>query len=182
MRNENDGFDSTAAGAQAAPSAAAATLTWYTPVRFDPALLRKLLEQHDALDHRVASLPARFGRDRDDALKAAHACAGQLHELRRQEALWIYPVMARSFAADPLAHRQLLNLRFVMNGLARRVLRSIDDLVRAMRHASDVAAAAACVVAALADYRHRNESELYTLYSLMDPRQTHRVAAQPLAR
>lgn len=181
MRNENEVLESSEPGRDA-EAAQPTTLNWYTPVRFDPALLRKMIEQHDALDQRVASLPDRFKRDRDEALKAAHTCAGLLHELRRQEALWIYPVMARSFATDPVARRQLLNLRFVMNSLARRVLRTIDDLTRTMRHASDIAAAVAAVTAALADYRQRNESELYTLYSLTDPRQPHRAAALPLAR
>jgi len=173
MRNENDSFELPRQEQAAAVAVAGGeTLTWYTPVRFDPGLLRKLLDQHTALGQHVASLPSRFGRDREDALKAAYACAGKLHELRRQEALWIYPVMSRNFAGDPVSRRQLLNLRFVMNGLARRVLRSIDELTRAMRLASDVAAATASVTAALAEYRQRNESELYTLYSLMDPRRS----------
>ena len=148
------------------------TLAWYTPVRFDPALLRRLLDQHDLLDARVASLPNRFRRDRQEAARAAQACASQLHELRRQEALWVYPVIAHSFASDSAARRRLLNLRFVMNGLARRVLRSVDELVQAMRAVSDIAAAVGTVAAALNEYRQRNESELYTLYCLMDPRQT----------
>jgi len=181
MRNEEEVLQSgpSVAGPPAVPVDA---LNWYTPVRFDPALLRKLIEQHEKLDERVASLPNLFGRDRAEALKTAQVCAGQLHELRRQEALWIYPVMARHFAGDAGAHRQVLNLRFVMNGLARRVLRAIDDLARAMRLASDVAAAAAAVVRALTEYRQRNEAELYTLYSLMDPRQPRSAAARVHSR
>lgn len=147
-------------------------LTWYTPVRFDPGLLRKLLDQHDMLDARVASLPNRFRRDREEAWRSAQACAGQLHDLRRQEALWVYPVIARGLASDPAARRRLLNLRFMMNGLARRVLRSIDELAQTMRQLTDIAAAVTMVASALAEYRKRNESELYTLYCLMDPRQT----------
>jgi hypothetical protein len=145
-------------------------LGWHTPVRFDPNLLRQLLAQHDALDRDLASLPDHAARDRDEAERIAVACACQLHELRRQESLWIYPLMTRHFDGDPIARRRLLNLRFVMNSLARRVLRQIDELTRALHQAGDIRAAAAAVTAALADYRQRNESELYTLYGLMDPR------------
>jgi len=146
-------------------------LAWYTPVRFDPAVLRKLVDQHDLLDARIASLPNWFRRNREEASHAAQACAGHLHELRRHEAPWIYPVIARNLASDPAARRRLLNLRFVMNGLARRVLRSIEELVQAMHQMTDIAAAFRSVASALAEYRQRNESELYTLYCLMDPRQ-----------
>src|SRR4051794_3187407 len=98
----------------AAPPAEAST--WHTPVRFDPGLIRKLLDQHDALDKRVAELPHRFRRDREEAWRGAQACAGHLHEVRRQEALWVYPVIARGLDSNPDARRQLLSLRFVMNG------------------------------------------------------------------
>jgi hypothetical protein len=168
------GLEHGSAENQHAPSAA---LTWYTPVRFDPGLLRKLLEQHDELEARVASLPNRFRRDREEAWRAAHACAGQLHELRRQEALWVYPVIAHGLANDAAARRRSVNLRFVMNGLARRFLRSIDELVQATRQLTDIAAAVTTAASALSDYRQRNESELYTLYCLMDPRQEQKLAS-----
>src|SRR5258707_1787307 len=81
MAKEDDVFDlahlarSLANGGAAPPNEA---LTWYTPVRFDPGLLRKLLDQHDTLDARVASLPDRFRRDQEDAARASHYCAGQV--------------------------------------------------------------------------------------------------------
>lgn len=173
MGKENEAFDLvqvarklTSNGTTQPPAA----LTWYTPVRFDPSLLRKLLDEHDVLDTRVASLRSRFRLNRDEAWRAAHACAGQLHELRRQEALWIYPVIAHGLAGDDAARRQLTNLRFMMNSLARRVLRSIEELARTIRQVADINAGVATVTHALAEYRQRNETELYTLYSLMDPR------------
>jgi hypothetical protein len=153
-------------GASTPPNEA---LSWHTPVRFDPGVLKKLLDQHDALDACVASLPNRFRHDPETAWRVAHACAGQLHELRRQEALWIYPVIAHGLDSDPAAMRRLLSLRFGMNGLARRVLRRIEELASAVRQVTDIAAAVATVATTLAEYRQRNESELYTLYSLMDP-------------
>lgn len=161
----------------AQPSPAAATAArrdaapdWQTPLRFDPQLLRQLLARHDALERELAALPDHAARDRDHAVRVAGTCAGLLHELRRQEALWIYPLMARRFGGDPVARRRLTDLRFAMNGLARRVLRQIDALSQALRQSGDVGSALAGVVAALADYRLRNESELYTLYSLTDAR------------
>jgi hypothetical protein len=93
-----------------------------------------------------------------------------LHELRRKEALWIYPVIAHGLTEDAGARRKLLNLRFLMNSLARRVLRSIEELARTIRHVADINGGVATVTHALAEYRQRNETELYTLYSLMDPR------------
>jgi len=147
-----------------------AALTWYTPVRFDPGLLKKLLDEHDLLDTRVAALPNRFRHDREEAWRSAHACAGQLHELRRQEALWLYPVIAHGLASDAAARSRLTSLRFVMNSLARRVLRSLEELAQTIRQVADINAGAATVSHALAEYRQRNETELYTLYSLMNPR------------
>jgi len=169
MGNEHDVSDLARGSAGATPDEA---LTWYTPVRFDPALLRRLLNQYDALDARLASLPHRFRRDAEDASRTATECAGQLHELRRQEALWVYPVIARGLANDAPTRRRLLNLRFVMNALARRVLRSIEEFACAARHSTDIAATVISMNCALTEYRQRNESELYTLYCLMDPHQS----------
>jgi hypothetical protein len=157
--------------------AAQEALTWYTPVRFDPGLLKKLIEEHDVIDARVASLPNRFRRDREEAWRATQACASQLHEVRRKEALWIYPVIAHGLTADAGARRKLLNLRFLMNSLARRVLRNIEELAHTIRQVTDINDGVATVTHALAEYRQRNETELYTLYSLMDPR---RVSAAAL--
>jgi hypothetical protein len=174
MGNDDNVFDFGRAHRTSTPPSEA--LTWHTPVRFDPGVLKKLLDQHDALDACVASLPNRFRRDPEQAWRVANACAGQLHELRRQEALWIYPVIAHGLDNDPSAMQRLLSLRFGMNGLARRVLRRIEELSNAVRQVTDIAAAVASVVKTLAEYRQRNESELYTLYSLMDPRRARVVA------
>jgi len=174
MGKEDDGFAPAHLASrmrERAAAPAAETLTWHTPVRFDPGLIRKLLDQHDALDTRIAELPSRFRRDREDAWSAAQACAGHLHEVRRQEALWVYPVIAHGLDDNAVARRQLLSLRFVMNGLARRALRGLEELAHAVRQLRDIGAPVTAVARAIAEYRQRNESELYTLYSLMDPRQ-----------
>jgi hypothetical protein len=151
----------------ASPSEA---LSWRTPVRFDPTLLKKLITRHDMLEARVASLAKDFKSNRAEAWRVTRDCAAQLHELRRAEALWLYPVLARGLNTDATAWRQLVKLRFVMNGLARRVLRDIEQLAHATRLASDIGPAIGEVSKALAEYRRRNESELYALYDLMDPR------------
>jgi hypothetical protein len=156
-----------------------AALTWYTPVRFDPGLLKKLLDEHDVLDTRIAALPNRFRRDREEAWRSAQACAGQLHELRRQEALWLYPVIAHGLDSDIAARSQLMSLRLMMNGLARRVLRSLEELARTIRQVADIHAGVTTVSHALAEYRQRNETELYTLYSLMNP---HRIPVAAASR
>lgn len=174
MGKEDEGFAPAHLASRMRERTAAETaeaLTWYTPVRFDPDLIRKLLDQHDALDTRVADLPNRFRRDREEASRGAQACAGQLHEVRRQEALWVYPVIAHGLNNNPDARRQLLSLRFVMNGLARRVLRGLEELTQAVRQLKDIGAPVSAVARSIAEYRQRNESELYTLYSLMDPRE-----------
>lgn len=158
------------APADSTTTAPAESISWRTPVRYDGTLLKKLITRHDALDARVAALPKEFRDNRAEAWRGARDCATQLHELRRAEALWLYPVLARGLAADQGIWRQLVSLRFVMNGLARRVLRSIDELSLATRQASDISAPIRVVMKALADYRHRNEAELYALYELMDPR------------
>jgi len=173
MGKENDAFDLVHIARKLTSNAGTqppAALTWYTPVRFDPSLLKKLLDEHDTLDTRVAALPNRFRRDREEAWRSAQACADQLHELRRQEALWLYPVIAHGLDSDTAARGQLTKLRFVMNGLARRVLRSLEELARTIRQVADINAGVSTVSHALAEYRQRNETELYTLYSLMDPR------------
>jgi hypothetical protein len=145
-------------------------ITWRTPVRFDPALLKKLITRHEQLEARVATLAHEFKSNRAEAWRVARDCATQLHELRRAEALWLYPVLARGLNADANAWRQLVKLRFAMTGLARRVLRDIEQLAQATRLSSDITSVIAAVTKALAEYRQRNESELYALYDLMDPR------------
>ena len=162
-------------GAHAASSEA---ISWRTPVRFDPTLLKKLITRHDALQARIAALAREFRSNRTEAWRVARECASDLHELRRSEALWLYPVLARGLASDQAMWRQLVKLRFVMNGLARRVLRSIDELALATRQAAEIAAPVAAVTRALAEYRRHNEAELYALYELMDPR----AAAVPTTR
>jgi len=151
-----------------APSSEA--ISWRTPVRFDPTLLKRLIDGHESLQTRVGTLADVFRGNRAEAWRIAHECAAQLHDLRRAEALWLYPVLARGLAADTSVWRQLVKLRFVMNGCARRVLRSLDELGSAARQSADIGQPVGAVLKEFAEYRRRNETELYALYDLMDPR------------
>jgi hypothetical protein len=157
-------------------------LTWHTPVRFDSGMLKRLIEQHLLLAARLDSLPERYTRNREDAWRGALACASLMRDLRRQEAMWIYPVIAHGIANDAKARRRLLNLRFQMNGLARRTLRQFEDLAVAARQANDFTAGVATAANCLREYRARNESELYTLYCLMDPRRASGFGITAMAR
>ena len=143
-------------------------LNWNTPVHFDASLVPRLIDQQRALSVRFAALAGELDKDPAVAERAVRECADQLHELRRHEALWLYPVIARGFAPDPIARRLVWQSRLVMLGLARRVLRRFDELGRAVRGGTDVTAAADHAATALAEYRRRNEAEMYPLYNLME--------------
>lgn len=147
---------------------ASMALSLNTPVHFDPALVTRLISQQDALSAHFAALVAELGKDPEASERAVRECADQLHELRRSEALWLYPVIARGFAPDPIARRLVWQSRLVMLGLARRVLRRFDELARAIRSGTEVTSAAEHATTALTEYQRRNEAEMYPLYNLME--------------
>ena len=147
---------------------AGTTLSWNTPVHFDPSLVPRLVAQHGELNTRFTALVAALGKDPEASERAVRDCADQLHELRRTEALWLYPVIARGFAPDPISRRLVWQSRLVMLGLARRLLRRFDELARATRSGTEVTSAAEHATTALAEYQRRNETEMYPLYNLME--------------
>jgi hypothetical protein len=142
---------------------------WNTPVRFDPALVQRLVSQYGELDAGFVALVGRIHSTSEEIRSTVHAGTARLQQLRRSEALWLYPVITKALADDPIASRQVSQLRMVLNGLARRVLRHIEELASAAQHGTAVSGAATLVTTALAEYRRRNESELYPLYDLMRP-------------
>jgi hypothetical protein len=150
---------------QTTPSSEA--LTWTTPVRFDATLVTRLINQHQDLNTHFATLVGHLDKD-PEAAEAVHDCANRLHELRRDEALWLYPVITRGVARDPIARRLFSLKRLVMLGLARNVLRCFDELELAVRRGNEIAVAADRAAKALAEYRWRSESQVYPLYSLME--------------
>jgi hypothetical protein len=144
-----------------------------TRVRFDPELLARLIAGHGELNARFATLLCRLDDDPQAAVGAIRDCAGRLHQLRRTEALWLYPVIAHGVEYDEDARRQLTRLRLVMVALTRRVIRRFESLLQAIINGTPTHAAAEDVSVVLAEYVQRNEAEIYPLYSLMGVRQNH---------
>ncbi|HZP67075.1 MAG TPA: hypothetical protein VFB32_12275 [Rudaea sp.] len=149
----------------ASPSGIA--LTWNTPVQFDPALVGHLVARYDELTAQFEAVMRRIEDDAAVAEREVRDCADRLHKLRHTESLKLYPVIARGLSPDPIARRLFWQSRLVMLGLARRVLRRFDELVRDLRTGSDVVASAEHVAKALKEYRQRNETEMYPLYNLV---------------
>lgn len=141
--------------------------TWNTSVQFDASLVARLVAQHDELNTRFAMAVDQLDKDPESAERTVRECANQLHDLRRTEALRLYPVIACSFEPDPAAQELASQSRLVMMGLVRRVLRLFDELVHAIRNGAEIPAAAHRVAAALTEYRRRNEGEMYPMYDLM---------------
>jgi len=145
-------------------------LTWNTPVQFDPTLVGELVAQYDELNAHFSALVNRLDMDPARAERAALDCANRLHRLRHAESLRLYPVIARGLSPDPIARRLFWQSRLVTLGLARRVLRRLDELARAIRTRNEIAAAAEHASSALLEYRRRNESTMYPLYNAVGVR------------
>jgi len=137
-------------------------------LRYDPDLVKDLLARHAALQRKLCSLLPLFEQNAPAAAEQVDAWAEQLHELRRWEAIRLYPVVSRGLCGDAVAERQWVILRFVVNGLAHRLLRSVEEL-SAVREPAAAPAAIQAVLDNLAAYRTRNETDLYPLYARMDP-------------
>jgi hypothetical protein len=162
-----------------APNGASDTLparvaiAWAMPVHFDATLVMRLVDQHRELNLRFDELVAEIHSDANVpanpqiAADAVRDCAGQLHDLRRAEALWLYPVIAREFAEDPVARRLFWQARLTMLSLARGLLRRFEELAQALQEGKTACHAADHVATAFAEYRRRNEAEMYPLYNLM---------------
>jgi hypothetical protein len=153
---------------QPAPVGPAVAL--HTPVQFDRALIRRLLHDHEALNARFAHLVCLIDTDVAAAVDAAGDCINRIHELRRSESTWLYPVIACGIDADPAARAQLMQLRLVMLTLARHAMRELENLVRAVREHDQPHAAAERASAPLAEYLRRSASEIYPLYDRMGAR------------
>ncbi|HET7064308.1 MAG TPA: hypothetical protein VFI49_08510 [Rudaea sp.] len=138
-----------------------------TRVPFDDGLLARLIAGHGELNARFAALLCSLEDDPQAAVCAIRDCASQLHELRRTEALWLYPVIARGVEYDEHARRQLVRLRLVMVALTRRLVRRLEELLQAVVSGSATRAAADEISATLSEYVERNEGEIYPLYRLI---------------
>ena len=142
-----------------------APITLTTAVHFDATLIERLAAAHRDLSERLIML--RSGGSTEGMWKDAHECATLLHDLRRNEALWLYPVIAHALSDDPPARGQFLQLRLLLNGNARRVMRRLEELAHAVRSGAGIVAAADNATRAAAEYRERTELELYPLYQII---------------
>jgi hypothetical protein len=143
-----------------------------TPAQFDPALVAQLITRYDELNVTFNAAMSQLESDPVAAERMTRECAEQLLKLRHIEAIRLYPVIGRSIWPDPVARRLFWQSRLVMLGLARRVLRRFDDLTRAMRSGAVSASTVDHFAKALAEYRQRNETEIYPLYALAGRRNT----------
>ena len=146
------------------------TPNWNTPVTYDPDLVGQLVNQYDELNAQFMTLSRQLNDDPAFVERAVLELADRLHRLRHAEALKLYPVISRALSGDPIARRLFWQSRLVTLGLARRALRRFDELARAVRNRSEVSAAAEHVVNALAEYRKRNESAMFPLYTAVGRR------------
>ena len=135
-----------------------------TPAQFDAALVANLSAQYGELDATFKAAVTQLKTDPDAAERMTRECAEQLLKLRHIEAIRLYPVIGRSIWPDPVARRLFWQSRLVMLGLARRVLRRFEDVTRAMRGGAVSDTAVDHFIKALAEYRQRNETEIYPLY------------------
>jgi hypothetical protein len=155
-----------------------AALNWNTKVQFDASLVGQLITQYRELNERFETLVAQIEGDAHAAEGRLHECSESLHKLRHAEALRLYPVIARGLSSDPITRRLFWQSRLVMLGLARRVFRRFDELGRAIRTRIELDAAADHAVKALAEYRRRNEAEMYPLYDLIGKRSVNRASTR----
>lgn len=156
----------TARDAASRPNGSGEHITLHTPVQYDQTLIARLLSAHEMLNARFAALLCELEREPAAVLPAIADCAAQLHELRRIESMWLYPLIARCIDSDAAARTQLMQLRLHMLTAARRLFRHFEELASAIRNDGDFRAAAAGLSAALSDYLRRNETEIYPLYDL----------------
>ena len=138
-----------------------------SPVQFDRTLVGRLVAAHEALNARFAQLLCLLDSNPVAAANATEECAVRLHELRRMEAIWLYPVIARGVDGDAAARMQLMRLRMVLLTLARRTMRQLDELMQAIRSGAQPKSAAERVSTPLAEYLRRSAFEVYPLYSLV---------------
>ena len=136
-------------------------ITWTSQVAYDPGLIERLVAANDRLRAAFARLVDAWpGADEAVAAAAGH-CAHELHALNRVEALRLYPVIARQFAAQPEALEAFTKRRLAVYGHGRKLLRFLEGATA--RHAADSGELRAAVEF-LGRYVAEKQSQLYPLY------------------
>lgn len=136
--------------------------------RFEPTLLPRLRTAHKALDARFGGLAGPIEREPAANIPGIEECARQFAAVRHIETVWLYPVLTQAVAADAGARAQFAELRLIGLMLARRVQRSFDELLQALRAEALVGDAALRLGSALGKYARHSEHAIYPLYELLE--------------
>jgi hypothetical protein len=146
---------------------ASETLNLHPPRGFDSTLTDRLLSMHDALNSRFAAILCMFECDATSAVTAIGALAGELQDLRRAEAMWIYPLIAKGVDADVDARRQLMRLRISLLAELRAIVRLLGEMSQELQAGTPCQSTADLISGSMIAFLRRGEMELYPLYNLV---------------
>ena len=136
-------------------------------VQFDPGLIERLVAANDRLRAAFARVVEAWqSADGELAAAAAH-CAHELHALNRIEAMRLYPVIARRYAAQPAALDAFTRRRLAVYGHGRKLLRFLEGT--AARGSADTAGMRAAV-GFLGRYVAEKQAQVYTAYLALGKR------------
>lgn len=138
-----------------------------SPSRYEPTLVPRLVAAQKTLISRFEELLPAIERNPGASGAAIDECARQFTAVRHIETVWLYPIVAQVADADADTRGQFAELRLVGLILARRVLRSFDELTQSIRAEVLAADAALRVARALAKYANHSERVVYPLYELI---------------
>ncbi len=143
------------------------TLNLHPPVGFDSTLTDRLLSMHDALNSRFATILCTFDRDPAATVAAIGFLANELQDLRRAEAMWIYPLIAKGVDADIDARRQLMRLRISLLAELRAIVRLLGEMSQALQAGTPCQSTADLISGSMIAFLRRGEMEVYPLYNLV---------------
>jgi hypothetical protein len=143
------------------------TLNLHPTVGFDSRLIDRLLGMHDALNSRFAAILCMLDHDPVSAVAAIGVLASELHDLRRAQAMWIYPLVAKGVDADVDARRQLMRLRISLLAELRAILRLLGEMSQALQAGTPCQSTADLVSGSITTFLRRGEAEIYPLYNLV---------------
>lgn len=138
-----------------------------SPSRYEPTLVPRLVAAQKALTDRFNDLIATIERDPANNSSSVEECLRQFTAVRHIETIWLYPIVAQATESDADARSEFAELRLVGLILARRVLRSFDELTQAIRAEVLAADAALRLARALVKYASHSERAVYPLYELV---------------
>lgn len=143
------------------------TLNLHPPAGFDSSLTERLLGVHDALNSRFAAILCMLDHDPESAVAVVDALASELQDLRRAEAMWIYPLIAKGVDADVDARRQLMRLRISLLAELRAIMRLLGEMSQALQAGTPCKSTADLISGSMTTFLRRGETEVYPLYNLV---------------